>query len=110
MKTTNEHEIFKGLSDPTRLQIMVLLGVGELCVCDLVKALAIPQSTVSRHLSILKKYRLVEDRRDRKWIHYRLSKSKLLEELKGYFDNLAKSDQFADLIEKVIECKDRNKC
>jgi len=63
-------EIFKALSDPTRLRIVSLLRHGELCVCDLTEALQIPQSTVSRHLSALRNAGWVKSRRSGKWMHY----------------------------------------
>ena len=47
----NVAHIFKALSDETRLRILALLHSGELCVCDLMVALDLPQSTVSRHLA-----------------------------------------------------------
>lgn len=68
-------ELLKGLADPTRLRIMKLLVTrrGELCVCHLTGALALPQSTISRHLSILRKAQLVTTRREGKWMHYAIS-------------------------------------
>jgi len=62
---------FKGLSDATRLRILGLLAGGELCVCDLMAVLDLPQSTVSRHLAFLRKLGWVESRRSGKWMHYR---------------------------------------
>lgn len=67
-----EHEIFKAVSEPIRLRIMVLLTRQELCVCDLTTTLRLPQSTVSRHLCRLKQAGLIVDRRAGKWVHYRL--------------------------------------
>jgi ArsR family transcriptional regulator len=46
--------MFKALSDETCLLILCLLLEGELCVCDLMAALQLPRSTVSRHLAYLK--------------------------------------------------------
>lgn len=62
---------FKGLSDPTRLRILNLLSAGELCVCDLIAVLDMPQSTISRHLAYLRKSDWVEGRRKGKWMYYR---------------------------------------
>lgn len=62
---------FKGLSDPTRLRILNLLNAGELCVCDLMAVLDIPQSTVSRHLAYLRNAGWVKGRRNGKWMYYR---------------------------------------
>jgi len=66
-------EGFKALADPTRLRLLGLLTHGELCVCNLVEALEMPQSKVSRHLSYLKKERWVSGRRCGKWMYYKLA-------------------------------------
>lgn len=68
-------EILKALSDPTRLRIMSLLRHGELCVCDLMESMQIPQSTISRHLAVLKNAGWVSGQRSGKWMHYRLLES-----------------------------------
>jgi len=61
----------KALGDPVRLRLFSLLGKhGELCVCHLVDALKLPQSTVSRHLSVLRHAGLVQTRREGKWMYY----------------------------------------
>ena len=66
--------LFKNLSDETRLTLVLLLRhAGELCVCELSGALALPQPKISRHLAMLRENGLLLDRRDGKWIHYRLS-------------------------------------
>ena len=68
--------VLKGLADPTRLRIAQLLVTREeLCVCEIVDALAVPQYTASRHLGILKAAGIVDDWRQGKWMHYRLSES-----------------------------------
>lgn len=64
---------FKALADPNRLRLIGLLREGELCVCDLMAALEMPQSTVSRHLSYLKKEKWVSGRRCGKWMYYKLA-------------------------------------
>ncbi len=64
---------FKALSDETRLRIVTLLSRGELCVCDLMAILDLPQSTVSRHLATLRHAGLVEDRRQGVWMYYSLA-------------------------------------
>jgi ArsR family transcriptional regulator, arsenate/arsenite/antimonite-responsive transcriptional repressor len=65
-------DIFKALSDETRLRIIKLLEGGELCVCDIGAAFDMAQSKVSFHLSALKRAGLVKDRRQGKWMHYRI--------------------------------------
>jgi len=64
--------IFKTLSDPTRLRILMLLLQRELCVCELMFILKQEQSRVSHHLRILRDSGLVEDIREGKWIIYRI--------------------------------------
>lgn len=59
------------IADPTRLRILNLLAAGELCVCDLVDLLALPQPTVSRHLGALRRAGLVTATREWKYAHYR---------------------------------------
>lgn len=66
--------LFKGFADPTRIRILNLLVAGELCVCDIVEILGLPQSTVSRHLSYLLRSELVEVSRAWKFAHYRLAR------------------------------------
>lgn len=69
-------DLFKALSDETRLRIMVLLSEKELCVCQLEAALALPQVKISRHLAVLRYSGLVKDRRDGLWVYYSLTKPK----------------------------------
>ncbi len=66
--------LFKALSEPARLRIVHLLRQrGELCVCDLVDALELPQSAVSRHLAYLRHHGLVAARREGTWMYYQLA-------------------------------------
>ncbi len=66
--------VFKALGDETRLEILALLvGHGELCVCDLQQVLGIIQSKTSRHLQYLKHAGLLADRRAGLWVHYRIT-------------------------------------
>ena len=67
-------QLLRALADPTRLRIVCLLeGRDDLCVCELVDALVVPQYRVSRHLAVLKAAGLVADWRQGKWMHYALS-------------------------------------
>ena len=65
--------MFRAFSDPIRLRILNLVQRGELCVCDLVEILTLPQPTISRHLSYLRRAGLVAVRQDRSWNYYRLA-------------------------------------
>ncbi|MDN6832653.1 MAG: As(III)-sensing metalloregulatory transcriptional repressor ArsR [Enterobacterales bacterium] len=67
-------QLFKNLSDETRLGIVLLLReMGELCVCDLCTALEQSQPKISRHLAMLRESGLLLDRKQGKWVYYRLS-------------------------------------
>ena len=67
-------KMLKALGDETRLRILKLLLKRELCVCELEAALNLPQSKVSRHLTVLRSLGLVEGRREGTWIFYSFSK------------------------------------
>jgi ArsR family transcriptional regulator len=66
-------KIFKGLADPTRLRIVCLLLRRDLCVCELMFILKMEQSRISHQMRILRDADLVEDKREGKWITYRIS-------------------------------------
>jgi len=72
--------MFHALSDPTRLQLVELLADGERCVCDLMAAAGAAQSRLSFHLKTLKEAGLVADRKEGRWVHYRL-RPEALEEM-----------------------------
>ena len=65
-------EMFKALSDPTRVRIVSLLAEAELCVCDLAAILGMEQSAVSHQLRTLRDLRLVRWRREGRQIFYTL--------------------------------------
>ncbi len=64
---------FQVLSDESRLKILWLLHHSpEICVCDLMHVLEIPQPKTSRHLATLRHAHLVLDRRQANWTYYSL--------------------------------------
>jgi ArsR family transcriptional regulator len=105
------HEQFKGLGDPTRLRIVALLLEKELCVCDLLEVLRLPQSTVSRHLAKLKSSGLVLDRREGKWVHYRLEETPLVKDLRKVLkDNLTRVEPYASDIGRLHNLISAGRC
>jgi ArsR family transcriptional regulator len=115
MKTTAQ--IFKALGDETRLRIMaLLLGGQELCVCDLMAALDLPQSSVSRHLSYLRNAGLVDDRRQGIWMYYTINKestehaSILSDLLSAMLFEQDKATQDKLLLKKHLATKKMNIC
>ena len=66
-------ELFKLLADPTRARLLhALLEAGELCVCDLAETIAVPESTVSHALRLLRTAGIVRNRRAGRVIYYAL--------------------------------------
>src|SRR5579883_2745174 len=62
----------KLVADPTRLRILAVLTRGDRCVCDVEAALDLPQNLVSHHLAALKRAGIALDRRQGKWVYYRV--------------------------------------
>ncbi|MBV1870030.1 MAG: metalloregulator ArsR/SmtB family transcription factor [Gammaproteobacteria bacterium] len=70
----NPVQFYKCLSDETRLRSLLLIDMeGELCVCELTKALDEIQPKISRHLAQLRKCKLLLDRRQGQWVFYRIN-------------------------------------
>lgn len=62
--------LFKALADETRLKLLYLVREEEICVCDLVSTLGMPQGTLSHHLSLLHQAGLVTSRKQGRWNYY----------------------------------------
>jgi DNA-binding transcriptional ArsR family regulator len=86
--------VMKAVADPTRVRILKVLEAGEMCVCQIVAVLDLSQSTISKHLFLLKMAGLVRERQEKKWVHYALNgpggtpyARKILHCLKGWLEN-----------------------
>jgi DNA-binding transcriptional ArsR family regulator len=64
--------MFKALSDPSRLKIVIALARCELCVCDLAAVTGSSGSAVSHQLRILRNLKIVRFRKEGKIVFYRL--------------------------------------
>lgn len=64
--------VTKALSDPHRVRALFALRNGELCVCQIIELLGLAPSTVSKHMSVLKQAGLVKNRKEERWMYYRL--------------------------------------
>lgn len=70
----NALQVFKCLSDETRLMLVLLIAREQsLCVCEMTYALEESQPKVSRHLAQLRQCGLLVDQRDGQWVYYQLS-------------------------------------
>ena len=72
MSLRDYERVMKTVADPTRVRILKLLEGGEMCVCQVIAVLEFNQSTVSRHLFLLKMADLVKERKEGRWVHYSL--------------------------------------
>jgi ArsR family transcriptional regulator len=101
---------FRAFSDRTRLRILNLLRGGELCVCDLIDVLGVPQAKVSRHLAYLRRAGLVRVRKDGLWSHYSLAPAsgafhtKLLECLACCFTDVPELAKDAAKLNRLSKC------
>lgn len=68
-------ELFKLLSDETRLRIMNLLFEKDLCVCELTELLSLSQPKVSKHIAKIRALHFVKTKRNEQYIYYSLDRS-----------------------------------
>jgi len=69
-------EVYKALADKTRLHMLALLAIDELCVCELVAILDMSQPSISQHLRKLRQAGLVKERKTAQWVFYSLNGAK----------------------------------
>lgn len=63
-------EIFKALSDESRLRIINILKLKKMCVCDIENILGLPQANVSRHLAKLKIAGIIKSEKKSQWVYF----------------------------------------
>jgi ArsR family transcriptional regulator len=111
--TTSAPLLFRALGDRTRLRIVNLLARGSLCVCDIQRILEQPQSSVSRHLALLKSAGLIGDRRDGMRTFYGLTAwdtglaRGVLSAIRGH---LAVDGDYLKDLEELSELRARGEC
>lgn len=76
-----QSRVFRALADGTRLRILKLLQVREMCVCEVMVALDLTQPTASHHLRILEDADLVDGEKKGKWVFYRITNRRLIQQL-----------------------------
>ncbi|OPY27680.1 MAG: DNA-binding transcriptional repressor ArsR [Methanocella sp. PtaU1.Bin125] len=79
-------DYMKAVSDPARIRIIYALKDGELCVCEIMARLEMPQTMVSHHCKILKIAGIVSDRKLGKWVYYFLADRRALDMLKTLYN------------------------
>ncbi|MBI4386563.1 MAG: metalloregulator ArsR/SmtB family transcription factor [Elusimicrobia bacterium] len=107
--------MFRAFADETRLRILHLLArKKELCVCDIMRILKLPQSKVSRHLAYLRGAGLARDRKDGLWSYYSLAKpeggfhKRLIGCLDGCFEEVTVLRKDSERLGRFN--KDRSRC
>ena len=76
-----QSRLLKALANDTRLRMLRLLSLREMCVCELIVALGLTQPTASHHLNILQNAELIDDRKDGKWVFYSVAKPNIVQHL-----------------------------
>jgi ArsR family transcriptional regulator len=84
--------VIKALADENRVRILMALGPKELCVCQIVELLGLAPSTVSKHIAILKHAGLVDNRKDGRWMFYRLAED----------DAPAEAKEMTELVSRLL--------
>ena len=104
-------ELYKALSDETRLRILNLLYERELCVCEVMAVLNISQSKASRHLNLLRRAGLTKDRREAQWMYYSLVPDKEALLVKELVENrLRKDEQCIEDLRLLADWPKKNEC
>jgi ArsR family transcriptional regulator len=100
--------VFKILSDETRLRIIILLSQQELCVCELSGILDVSQPKVSKNLSKLRDMNLVIDERKEKFVFYKLKTENVV--LTSTVENIIENlDEYKQLIIDKSRLGDKEK-
>jgi len=95
-------QIFKALSDETRLEIVVTLAGREMCVCDILDAFKLSQPAISHHLKVLKQAGVLVDSRDGKWIYYSVNPG-VLELVEGLLQEVIKKSETKERLHNCVD-------
>ncbi|NLF07255.1 MAG: winged helix-turn-helix transcriptional regulator [Pirellulaceae bacterium] len=115
--------VIKALADENRVRVLMALRADELCVCQIVELLGLAPSTVSKHITILKQARLVDGRKEGRWMYYRLAEDDVPAEAKqitsliaGLLADDPQSREDAKHLKRILNmnrdelCRRQNRC
>jgi ArsR family transcriptional regulator, arsenate/arsenite/antimonite-responsive transcriptional repressor len=108
---TVQENIFKALSDKSRIRIIKMLQKKPLCVCEITEILELAASTVSNHLSILSETGLIKGEKDGKWINYKINmspKDNSISSILLYLQFVLDDDDIIRKDRNIIKKVDRN--
>ncbi len=80
-------DLFKALSEESRLRILSILLKGEMCVCEIESSLNMTQSNASRHLNVLRQSGILLSYKKAQWTYYRMS-DQFMEQNRELYDYL----------------------
>jgi len=96
-------DLLSSISSPARVQILLAIGTGEVCVCHLESLLGLRQAYISQQLMTLRKKKIISSRRDGKYIYYRLVEPKVL-------DIVHAASQMTGISEEALIIQDHSNC
>jgi len=102
---------FQAVSDTNRLRILKMLEIRPLCVCEITEILQLANSTVSKHLAILRDSGFILDEKDGKWVNYKLtdiSNTDYVEKLKALIATCLPDDKIIHSDRDRVKQVDRN--
>jgi ArsR family transcriptional regulator, arsenate/arsenite/antimonite-responsive transcriptional repressor len=115
--------VIKALADENRVRVLMALGPKELCVCQIVELLGLAPSTVSKHVAILKQARLVDGRKEGRWMFCRLAEDDASAEAKAMTSLVSRlladdpqSREDAKRLKQILKmdrdelCRKQNRC
>jgi ArsR family transcriptional regulator len=106
-------DIFKALSEESRLRILSILIDGEMCVCEIEACLNMTQSNASRHLNVLRQSGILLSYKKAQWTYYRMNEQ-FMEQNKELYDylcvNLKNLPTYQDDIKNKNICHERSIC
>ncbi|MBB5346675.1 winged helix-turn-helix transcriptional regulator [Desulfoprunum benzoelyticum] len=106
--------IAKALADGSRMRVIAaLMSREELCVCQITEMLQLAPATVSRHMTILHNARLVQSRKEGRWVFYRLTAvfpDLLRQWLTGSLDDVTQIQADRRRLETILACDPDDLC
>jgi ArsR family transcriptional regulator len=105
--------LFKALSDETRLRMLSVIFQGEMCVCEIEQSLGLTQSNASRHLTVLKNAGIIKGVKRAQWMYYSLNEcfTEKHKELYEYLCTRLKAlDSYVSDTEHRNDCIEQHLC
>ena len=97
----------QAIASPQRIAILLAIGKGEACVCHLESALGWRQAYISQHLMALRKADILQDRREGRYVYYRLKTASYLDLI---LDSATLSGLSAEAVSAVINTQTYPSC